>query len=292
MRVELGTHVRTSDGKDVGVLDKLILDPRTDEIKAVVIRKGLILHRDIEVPLTAVQAGPQGDLHLTYAADQVAELPAFMESNYTEPPTHYEPPTGYLAGGGVLWPIGSVPEAAPPSQGYDAGPPTDQHPTTMLTQQDVENAVIGVGSEVWSRDGHKVGSLHQLTFDEATGHLVRFVVRVGGLLTPEDLELPASLITGVQTKALFLRVDAAQVTTWSHLIEGLEVWTSDGVYIGGITRRTAEYFDVTGPEHAHYLRVPLSTDLRVEGPRAILAADVAQAARWEVPSGSAPAPSS
>ena len=45
MRVELGARVRTTDGKDVGAIDRLIVDPGNNEIKTAVIHKGMILPR-------------------------------------------------------------------------------------------------------------------------------------------------------------------------------------------------------------------------------------------------------
>src|ERR671933_442313 len=83
MRVELGARVRTTDGKDVGTIDRLIVDPSNNEIKAAVIRKGIILPRDVEVPLSTIEPGPNGSVQLTYTADQVDQLPEFFESNYT-----------------------------------------------------------------------------------------------------------------------------------------------------------------------------------------------------------------
>src|SRR5919205_4225233 len=82
MRVELGAKVRTADGKDVGTIDRLIVDPSNNEIKAAVIHKGMILPRDVEVPLSAIERGSDGSVQLTYTADQVDHLPEFFESNY------------------------------------------------------------------------------------------------------------------------------------------------------------------------------------------------------------------
>ena len=65
MRVEVGARVRTTDGQDVGTIDRLIVDPGNNEIKAAVIHKGLILPRDVEVPLSALELGPDGSIRLT-----------------------------------------------------------------------------------------------------------------------------------------------------------------------------------------------------------------------------------
>jgi hypothetical protein len=53
----------------VGTIDRLIIDPSNNEIKAAVIRKGMILPRDVEVPLSAIETGPHGSVQLTYTAD-------------------------------------------------------------------------------------------------------------------------------------------------------------------------------------------------------------------------------
>src|SRR5918911_1883239 len=114
MRVELGAKVRTADGKDVGTIDRLIVDPSNNEIKAAVIHKGMILPRDVEVPLSAVELGPDGGVQLTYTADQVDQLPEFFESKYTAtPPAGYVPPADYPAAG-IYWPIGYDIFATPP----------------------------------------------------------------------------------------------------------------------------------------------------------------------------------
>src|SRR5438067_9180068 len=114
MRVELGARVRTTDGKDVGTIDRLIVDPGNNEIKAAVIRKGVILPRDVEVPLSALEPGPDGTIRLAYTADQVDQLPEFFEGNYTAtPPAGYMPPAGYPIGG-IYWPMNYGLFAAPP----------------------------------------------------------------------------------------------------------------------------------------------------------------------------------
>ena len=70
MRVELGARVRTTDGKDVGTIDRLIVDPSNNEIKAAVIRKGMIQPRDVEVPLSAMEPGPDGSIRPTLKGAQ------------------------------------------------------------------------------------------------------------------------------------------------------------------------------------------------------------------------------
>jgi uncharacterized protein YrrD len=208
MRVELGARVRTADGKDVGTIDRLVVDPSNNEIKAVVIHKGLILPRDVEVPLSALEPGPHGSVQLTYTADQVDHLPEFFESNYTAtPPAWYVPPADYPTAG-IYWPFGYGLFATPPlpetavSTGNAA---LDREAREALERQDLENAVIDEGSDVVDRDGEKVGELARLVFDSDGHRLISFVVRKGFIFT-EDRELPASAITHVDDGVIYLSV--------------------------------------------------------------------------------------
>ena len=207
MRVEVGARVRTTDGKDVGTIDRLIVDPGNNEIKAAVIRKGMILHRDVEVPLSALEVGQDGSIRLTYTADQVHHLPEFFESRYTAiPPAGYVPPADYPIGG-IYWPIGYGFFATPPLPETDASTGSvalDREAREALERQDLENAVIGEGSDVVDRDGEKVGEVAQLVFDLDDNRLTSLIVRKGFIFT-QDRELPALVVNRVDDGVIYLR---------------------------------------------------------------------------------------
>src|SRR5918912_861127 len=188
MRVELGARVRTADGKDVGTIDRLIVDPSNNAIKMAVIHKDMLLPRDIEVPLSAIERGPDGGVQLTYTADQVDQLPEFFESNYTAtPPAWYVPPADYPAAG-IYWPIGYGVFATPPlpkTDGSAGSTALDREAREALERQDLENAVIGEGSDGVDRDGEKVGEVAQLVFDLDDNRLTSVIVRKGFIFTQD-----------------------------------------------------------------------------------------------------------
>jgi sporulation protein YlmC with PRC-barrel domain len=211
MRVELGTEVRTRDGKDVGKIEKLILNPQTGDVTAAVVRKGFILTDDVEIPIEALEAGREGEARLTYSAEEVDKLPRFMEANYTSPSPDFTPPIGY-APGGLLWPA-SYPVGVPAAgadYGYDVDRATADELDASRRDRDYMSAIIDEGSDVMSRDGEKVGDVHRVSVDTATGRPISFVVRKGFLFT-EDLELPASLIESVDDGVVYLNVDKDHV---------------------------------------------------------------------------------
>lgn len=217
MDINLGMHVYTSDDKDIGTVDKLILDPSTDAVKAAVVRKGILLHTDVEVPAETLAASPDGNAHIAYSSDEVDRLPRFDEANYAIPPVEYLPPSGYPLGG-VYWPVGygmAVPllevplVAGPVEPSWTGDSDVDQEIGAALRAQDLENAVIDKGSAVLGRDGEKVGTVHELAFDPTTSALTGLVVHKG-LIMGKDTEIPASLIDKVDDGVVYLKVDARE----------------------------------------------------------------------------------
>ena len=283
MHVTIGTPVHTRDDQAVGTVEQVILDPATSTVKAAVIRRGGLLHRDVEVPVTALEPGPAGDLRLAYTADQLDQVPDFQESRYTAtPPIGTALPAGYGTGG-LLWPVGAgiMPPVAPvPGSAWEAD--AEDEAVTTPTQQDLANALVAEGSDVISRDGRVVGQLGGLSFDPAAGRLTHVTVR-RGLIFTQDTELPASLIARSDDRVLTLRLDAATLEAWLQVAEGMAVWTRDGVVLGTVRRRLREALEVVERDGERRLRVPLTAVAWVEDGVVRLAVAAAQTDGWPAP---------
>ena len=218
MHVELGAHVLTSDGQDVGKIEKLVVDPESGAVRLVVLRKGLVLARDVEVRVEELQADPDGRVRLSYTAEQVDRLPEFVESEYTAPTAGYRSPHGYPADG-LVWPSGYAPAGVPTAGLEPARPaPVTDVPDRATAAEiddfqlnrDLTNAVIEAGDAVMSRDGDKVGEVHSVTVDLETRRPTRLVVRKGFLFT-SDVELPGTAIDGVDDGKVYLTLSKAEV---------------------------------------------------------------------------------
>jgi uncharacterized protein YrrD len=204
MNIKLGAKVKTSDGQEVGTIDKLILDPAGGEVKSAVVRKGFILTDDIEIPTGDLQVESDDLALLSISADRLADLPRFNEASYAPPPPDYVPLYGYPTEG-VLWPLGGLDRTV-----LETRSTGEREAEVILRRQDFENAVIDRGSDVKSLEGEKVGELHSLSFDPASHRLVNLVVRKGFLLT-EDCEFPAETIADVDDGVVFLRLSKADI---------------------------------------------------------------------------------
>lgn len=217
MDIALGMHVYTRDDNDIGTVDRLILNPERGKVQAVVVRQGTLLHHDVEVPvemLTLPDVG--GGARMAYSSNEVDRLPQFHEASYVTPPVDYVPPMGYPPTA-TYWPVGygigvpsfGAPAAAPVAPSWTGDADLDREVEAAVRREDLENAVIGEGSDVLGRDGEKVGTVRELTFDTTNSKLTGLVVHKG-LIMGKDMELPASLIDSVDDGVVFLKVDAIQ----------------------------------------------------------------------------------
>jgi uncharacterized protein YrrD len=205
-KIELGAKVITADGKEIGTIDKLILDPDAADVHAIVVHKGLLFGKDVAIQLDDVVGQEGGTARLGLTEAQLDDLPRFYEDSYTTPPP--ERSSEYLSGYGyptasLLWPSSwSGPLAGEP-YGHDAVGDVRDEVAALHREQDLGNAVIEAGSEVRSRDGEKVGHVHRLVFDPTSGRPTALVIRKGFLFT-EDVELPAGLISSVDDDRVYL----------------------------------------------------------------------------------------
>lgn len=205
MQIDLGTPVRTLDDREIGQVDRLILDPDTGQVKAVVIHRGVILTDDVEVSIEAFELDAEGSLRIGYLADQVKDLSRFDPDRYATPHPDSLSAWGYPEAAEMLWPAYYLAGPALPDRRAAAGPGT-----TEFDQPAWAEGVIREGSAVVSEDGHPVGEIAGLTFEAPSGQLSRFAVRSGFLVTKE-IELPGDAIASADDQTVYLRLTRDQI---------------------------------------------------------------------------------
>src|SRR5947209_489299 len=191
MRINLGTKVVTADGHDVGKIDRLVVDPRTDRMQEFVVRKGFFVEHDVIVPIGWVEDGVGNDdddaIHLNKSADEVKRLPEFVETNYMGAPSGMYPglygdalvegPAAY-GGGGWLWPApiyepaaqgslgrAELPADAPLADSSGSNAVAHGMMADQLQESRPGNVFLSTGTDVKTHDGDKVGTVDQLVVD-------------------------------------------------------------------------------------------------------------------------------
>lgn len=210
LKVELkeGTDVFTSDGKEVGKVNRFVLDPETNQVTHIVVQRGGLLSEDKVVPFEKIRSTTEDKIVLAEDIDHFEDLPPFEETHYvringagidnTRPagdarvsqnPVMYYwyPPQGYLG----------LPAYGFP---YYAWPPTE-------TQQNIpENTVpLKEGTDVISSDGKHVGDVERLLLEPNTNRATHFVISQG-LLFKDRKVVPAKWIKSVTDNEVRLTV--------------------------------------------------------------------------------------
>jgi len=228
MRINLGTKVMTADGKNVGKIDRLVVDPRSERMQEFVVRKGFFTEHDIIIPIGQVEdpVGNDDDdtIHLRMTADEVKQLPDFVEHSYVAAPDGMYPGLfgdsvgmgGAAATGGLLWPAPIYEPAADGSPGR-AGLPA-QAPATggsevapgmmedRLQESRPGSVFLSTGTDVKTRDGDKIGTVDQLVVDPARGKVTEMIVKKG-LFGGKEIRIPTQFIDEIDDDAVHVALD-------------------------------------------------------------------------------------
>lgn len=220
MHIKHDAKVVDANGKPVGHVDRVVLDPHTGTVTHLVVRKGVLLTEDRVVPIDLVAESGADDLQLRSEAGRLDGLPRFEETHYVPvgtlgtgdletaaPPYFWYPPViGFQ-------PIGSSAAAAYgyPAPGY-----------ASETERNIPDYTVAIkeGSEVKSRDAQRLGTVTAVITASgaapgpAATHLV---LDAGG---GRRKLIPAHWITSASDDEIFLAVDA-------HLVNGLRDYSAE-----------------------------------------------------------------
>ncbi len=205
MEFKLGAKVYTSDHRQVGTVDHIVLEPETKAVTHLVVRKGLLFGKDKVIPISAVQWEMSDGLILQHASNNLDGFPDFEESHYVptereawlearraEGPTN--PSASYLVGG---VPLGGSPGGEP-------------HGVTKTRNIPEETVPLKAGTKVTTRDNRHVGTVERVITDPETGKAA-FVVMTQGVLVKTRKALPIEWVTHVMEDEVFLTVDGSFV---------------------------------------------------------------------------------
>lgn len=215
VQLKEGTGVFTSDGKEVGRVNRFVVDPQTKEVTHLVVQKGWLLAEDKVVPFNMVRSADEDKVVLNEDVKDFDQLPPFEETHFvgttpeeTDPaqgrmypyaPAYYwyPPPQGYIG-----YPAFGL--------GYPAWPPLE-------TQRNVpaDTVALKEGTDVISTDGEHIGDVEQLFVDPNTNKVTHLLVSQG--LFKDRKVVPATWIRSVNE-------DQVQLTMSSKMLEQLPAY--------------------------------------------------------------------
>ena len=214
MRFEQGADVYTAQGDQVGEIDRVVIDPKTNEVTHVVVKKGFLFTVDKVVPISLIGPTIEDRVTLRENAGELEALPDFEETHYvmpnkevetqTTPPgqaqqLYWYPPTrtvwwhtgGYLGYPGFFYPI---------------------PPYVVQTERNIPEGTVALkeGAKVISADSEHVGDVETVLTDPQENRATHLVI-AKGLLSKERKLIPTSWISIVMSDEIHLAVGSSVI---------------------------------------------------------------------------------
>ncbi|HEY6958486.1 MAG TPA: PRC-barrel domain-containing protein [Candidatus Limnocylindria bacterium] len=164
MRIDLDAKIKTKDGHRAGSVQRVILDPASNEINEYVVSTGGLLGHDVVVSREMLEAASrEGDeIVLDLTKDELDRLEPYAVDAYAPPPYGFLAPSAYdYPTAAYLFPLASTTRPANESN-------------------EPERPAITNGMHVRDERGDVIGSVREVIVDEQTGTLREIVVEEGG----------------------------------------------------------------------------------------------------------------
>jgi uncharacterized protein YrrD len=215
MKLRKGATVTTADGKRIGDVERVVLDPQTKEVTHIVVEKGILFTTDKLVPISLVGTATEEEVALREPAGDLEALPDFEETHYVpadKPPGKERRSEAHTQS--LLWypPVGGLGFGRPGRVGAPL-PDVDRVVERNIPEDTV---ALKEGAEVYSQDGEHVGDVEEVLTDPQQ-HQVTHLVLSKGMVLKEKKLVPAAWISSMLPEAVTLCVS-------SSLLRGLPTY--------------------------------------------------------------------
>jgi len=211
MQFKRGATVRTADGKKVGTVDRVVMDPRTKEVTSIIVNKGFLFGDDKVVPISLIgTVEDEAEVHLREDAGDLDRLPNFTETEFV--PSGVEE-TVDNRGAAYAQPYYYYP---PIGVGWYAGvgaPLTYASPELMPVKEiNIPEGTVALeeGADVITADDEHVGNVDAVLTEPEADRATHLVVSEG-VLFPHRKLVPMQWVDTVLENEIHLAVPAALV---------------------------------------------------------------------------------
>lgn len=207
MQFNIGAKVLTADGEQVGTVDRVVIEPDTQEVTHLVVQKGILFTEDKVIPMSLVSNATEEQVSLQKADDDLDEFPDFVESNFV--PADRGPDSVSVTNNRAntfYW--------YPPVGGY-GGFAAHAIPRYVVKTEHIPEGTVALdeGANVISSDGEHVGDVERVFTDSENDRATHLLISEGLFLKEKKL-VPTRWIEHVFEHEIRLFVD-------SELVESL-----------------------------------------------------------------------
>jgi len=206
-----GAHVESADGKDLGRLHSVVIDPRDNEVTHIVVNAGPHFPEPgfgapelINVPIDAMDDAGEEKIVLNRSRDDFRKLPQYVERDFTpaRPKRQEAEQTDHAH---RLWNTGVALAASFASLLTGIAVPAE-----TVRKASFEREILN-DAPVWRSEPHThIGDVERVLVDEETDEIRELVIRRGALFH-EDVVLPMVYVTEIQDGVVHVQISDAEL---------------------------------------------------------------------------------
>lgn len=197
-----GANVLTASGKELGSLERIVLNPDTNVVTDIVIREGTLFNTENRViPIHLVAETTENQVMLRGEVDELKSFPPFEERRLVEEEDITRPDVDV-----------NVDVSMPPviygvqGTGPILVPVPEEHFTTTIEQNIPPGTVaLKEGARVVTADEKHVGNVERVLADPSVNQVTHLLI-TQGLLIKEQKLVPINWVRTLDEEAIYLRV--------------------------------------------------------------------------------------
>lgn len=205
-----GAHVESKEGKDLGRLHSVVIDPRDNEVTHIVVNTGPHFPEPgfgapelINVPIDQMKDAGEQKVVLLATRDEFRKLPQYVERDFT--PTRVAAQEEHTDPAHFLWNTGVAVAASLASLLTGIAVPVE-----MVRKASFEREILN-DAPVWRQEPHThIGDVERVLVDEDTDEIKELVIRRGAVFH-EDVVLPIGYVTEILDGVVRVQLTDAQL---------------------------------------------------------------------------------
>jgi sporulation protein YlmC with PRC-barrel domain len=209
LQFQKDANVLAANGKQLGHIDRVVLNPETKEVTHIVVRKGaLFTQEERVVPIDMVARTTRAEIDLRDEAGDLKSSPAFEERR--------------IVGEDVDAPPASPVMYGTPMMGASLPPDPADRFVTQIEQNIPEGTVaLKEGATVITAEGKHVGRVEQVRADLPADRATHLLVSAG-LFTKETKLIPITWVKMIDENEVHLRVESDALDKLADASVGVE----------------------------------------------------------------------
>jgi uncharacterized protein YrrD len=181
MQFKENAEVFTSTGEKVGRIDRVVIDPKSDELTHLVVKKGFLFTTDKVVPIEHVETTTEDRVELKAGPGDPDDFPDFEETHYLPlDKTNTAAPQDPSRIGPLAW-YYPLPRSAWWRTQMGTYPGYSQPPYVRKTELNIPDDTVALeeGAKVISREGDHVGDVERVYAEEEEQRVTHVLVSQG-----------------------------------------------------------------------------------------------------------------